>query len=237
MISAADAVPSPALSLSSIAIFHAKFPILCHSYRHSLLHDLLAGAFHVLHGLLGVDLLEDFQDLIGHLLKIDVLIIEDVDLIDVVLLHFPQFIVLLQLLLAVLLEDGDPTQVLLFYLLQLGLLLVVGLYDAFHLVLLVVQVLDLPDVVFLSVVEDLQQVVGLVLDGQVLSLFRLKGVFSEEHGIVVGLSHVRFPVSLWVVEGIDEIFESLQVIEDFSVLGDQVINLLCFGLDAVEFRH
>ena len=56
-------------------------------YRHSLLHDLLAGALDVLGCLFGVDLLEDLQHFSCDFVQVDVLVIEDVDFVDVVLLQ------------------------------------------------------------------------------------------------------------------------------------------------------
>ena len=142
-------------------------------YRHSLLHDLLAGALDVLGCLFGVDLLEDLQHFPRDFVQVDVLVIKNVDFVDVVLLQLSQFVVFLHLLIAVLLQHCDSTQVFFLYLFELRLLLAVGLEDALDLVLLVVQVLDLSDVVLLCIVEDFQQVLGLVLDGQVFSLLGL----------------------------------------------------------------
>jgi hypothetical protein len=95
--------------------------------------------------------------------------------------------------------------------------------------------LDLSDVVLLGVVEDLQQVVWLVPDGEVFSLFRLEGVFGQEHWVVVGTAHVGLPVPLGIVEGVDELFESFEVIQYLRILRDEVVDLLCFCLNAVEF--
>ena len=45
------------------------------------------------------------------------------------------------------------------------------------------------------------------------------------------------PVSLWVVEGIDEVFVGLQVIENLRVLRDEVIDLFGLGFESIQLRH
>ena len=97
------------------------------------------------------------------------------------------------------------------------------------------QILDFSDVVFLCVVEDLQQVVWLVANSQVFPFLGLEGVFCEEHWIVVGTADIGLPVALGIVEGVDEFFESFQVIQYFSILRDEVVNLLGLCLNAIEF--
>lgn len=78
---------------------------------------------------------------------------------------------------------------------------------------------------------------GLVLDGQIFSLLRLKGIFGEEHWVIVCFSYIGLPVSLRVVEGVYEVFVGLEVVENFSVLGDEVIDLLSFCLETIQLRH
>lgn len=203
-------------------------------YRHAFLHDFLTGSFNVLLRLLGIDFPEDFQHPRCYFLKVDVLIIENIDLIDIVLLHFLQLIVLLQFLVAILLQDFNPS---LIFLLEFGkfrILSIEGLDDALHLILLIMQILDFSDVVFLCVVEDLQQVVWLVLNGEMFTLLGFEGVFSEEHWVVVGTANVGLPVAFGVIERIDEFFESFKVIQYFRILRDEVVDLLCLCLNAVE---
>ena len=45
------------------------------------------------------------------------------------------------------------------------------------------------------------------------------------------------PVSLWVVEGIDEVFVGLQVIENLRVLRDEVIDFFGLGFESIQLRH
>ena len=45
------------------------------------------------------------------------------------------------------------------------------------------------------------------------------------------------PVSLWVVEGVDEVFVGLQVIENLRVLRDEVIDLFGLGFESIQLRH
>lgn len=96
------------------------------------------------------------------------------------------------------------------------------------------QVLDLTDIVLLCVIEDLQEIVGLITDRKVFSLLRLQDIFSEEHRIVIGTTHIRLPIAFRVVKGVDELLESLEVIEDFRILRDEVIDLLRLSFNAVE---
>lgn len=78
--------------------------------------------------------------------------------------------------------------------------LVGQLYYGLDLVLLVMEVLDLPDVVFLCVVEDLKQVFRLVLDCQVLTLLRLEDVLGEEHRLFSGFANIGLPISISIVK-------------------------------------
>ena len=87
-------------------------------YGHPLLHDLFAGALNVLRCLFGVDFLEDLQHFPRYLVEVDVFVVEDVDLVDVVLLHLSQLVELLQLAVAGLLQHCNPAQVFLLYLFE-----------------------------------------------------------------------------------------------------------------------
>ena len=95
------------------------------------------------------------------------------------------------------------------------------------------QILDLSDVVFLCVIEYFQQIVRLISDCEMLPFLWLKCVFSQEHGVVVGLANIGFPVALSIIERINEFFEGFEVVE---VFGDEIIDLFGFCFDAIQFR-
>lgn len=95
------------------------------------------------------------------------------------------------------------------------------------------QILDLANIVLLSVIKNLQKIVRLITDCQQFALFRLKRIFSKEGGIIAGPPYVRLPISLLIVEGINEFFESLEIVEDLSVFGNEVIDLLSFCLNSI----
>ena len=98
------------------------------------------------------------------------------------------------------------------------------------------QILDLSDVVFFCVVEYFQQIVRLISDCEMFPFLWFECVFSQKHRVVVGLANIGFPVALSIIEGINEFFEGFEVVEDFGVFGDEIIDLFGFCFDAIQFR-
>ena len=98
------------------------------------------------------------------------------------------------------------------------------------------QVLDLPDVVFLCVVEYFQQIVRLISNGEMLPLLRLKNVFSKKHRVIIWLTNIWFPVALLIIKGIYELFESFKIVENLSVFGNEIIDLFSFCFNAIQLR-
>jgi hypothetical protein len=97
------------------------------------------------------------------------------------------------------------------------LLFVVSLDDALNFILLIMQILDLSNVIFLSIVKNLQKIMWLISNGEVLSLFRLKSVFSKKHWIIICLPHIGLPVSLDIVKGVYEILKCFEVVEHLGI--------------------
>lgn len=110
------------------------------------------------------------------------------------------------------------------------------------------EVLDLADVVLLGVGEDFEQVLWLETDDQlggfcnvVLQVLQAEpaDVLGHEHHLLI-LCHLlaeRPPVPLLIIERVNELFISLQVVQRLSVLRNQIIKLLRLCLKRIEFRH
>jgi hypothetical protein len=75
----------------------------------------------------------------------------------------------------------------------------------------------------------------LVSDCQVLDLLRQQRVFSEKHGLLSCFTDIGLPVTVRVIEGINKLFISFEVVQGLSVFRNEVVYLLVLCFEGVEF--